>query len=173
MKKKLSLKKMCELLKKIDCATICTIKTKTEVKLRSVDGEGNENNFSPSVTKISTVNGILCSDYENAVNKQRGKEGLKKNFSSKSRAWGTRIGDSSLIEHKGEFYLEIRVLSSSYLYETDEGVPLSDEEVELISKFLPPSRPTRQGVENEIVVRTYNLSNIREVCYSGSRYILS
>lgn len=157
-------------LKKVSHATIATVVFETIPKFRLKDDEGNEFPYTMGVvSKVTTVNGMLCADYEKAVNRVRGKEGLDKDFVAKPRAWGERVGDSPIITHKDRFYLEVKVQKSDSEYRYNDN-PCSPEEVEELKQFLPPSRPSRQGVDNEVIIRTYDFDSIREVRIEGKVY---
>ena len=112
------------------------------------------------VVKIANVQLQIDVDYESCVNAQRAREGKAADFEVKPRQWGKNVG-GSLIEHKGNFYLELpsRKCLLSY-YEDGEGNPIEGEALEYLKGFLPTKSASRQGLENEIVWRTYKLESI-------------
>jgi len=138
-------------------AVICTVNAETTPKMRKTD------NPYVDVVKVSSVNGIINWIYEDAVNKQRSREELEPNFTAFPRKWGNRIKGSPLVEHNGNYYLEMKVQSAQAQY------ILGNEEIavsELIPYFYDRSK-SRQGVEKEVVLRDYALENIKSIKYAG------
>lgn len=122
-------------------------------------------------TKISTVNGIGGSwNYGTAVNNQRGREEKPMDFVPEPRQWGVRVTHedgalTGLVEHKGGYYLEVRVNRSlQHEYRFNNAVidgallhPFIREKVE----------GARQEVEKPIIVRDYKVENIRQITMDG------
>lgn len=63
-----------------------TIVTRTEPALT-----GGKKCPLAGLVKVSTVNGMINFNYENAVNRQRSREGNDETFESASRKWGRRL----------------------------------------------------------------------------------
>jgi hypothetical protein len=116
-----------------------------------------------SAVKVSAVNGVINWIYEAAVNRQRTRENLEADFRSYPRKWGQRIQGTPLVEHKGNYYLEMKVQGacSTYYVGTQE-VSHND-----ITPYLRPLSPSRQGVTREIILRDYALENIKSITYRG------
>jgi hypothetical protein len=145
-------------------ATIATIVAETEPTMKKT------NNPFVGATKISRVNGMINWHYENAVNKQREKEGHEEVFFSAPRQWGERIKREDgtltpLVRHKGKAYLELKVQNSlGYEYRHNGAVVPA----EMINPFLPQKKEgARQEVEKIIVLRDYALENIRQIVLDG------
>ncbi len=71
----------------------------------------------------------------------------------KSRPWGVRL-DNGLIEHKGEFYVELLVKDKGKTVYTLDGVPIAKEAIQ----GLPEDKGSQ-----EVEVRAVKLSNITKV----------
>ncbi len=176
-------------------ASMVSIVAETEPKLTG----GKKCTFA-GVKKISMVNGAINWNYQNAVNKQREKEdqplnddGSIENFVPHPRKWGMRLHTISengnkrllpLVAHNFELsneivserqlleipveclYLEYRPISSEYKYYLN-GKEVDKAEV---NKYLPPSSPGRQGVENQIILRDYKLNSIQQIVMKGEVY---
>lgn len=131
-------------------------------------------------TKISRVNGLFNWIYENAVNRQRCREeqpldaaGEVEHFTALPRKWGVRVKREDgtvtpLVEHKGQFYLEMKVERSlGYEYRKD-GATLDPKAVEA---FLPERKEgTRQEVDNPVILRDYSIESIRQITLDGIVY---
>jgi hypothetical protein len=130
--------------------------------------------------KISRVNGLFNWIYENAVNRQRCREnqplddaGEVEHFTALPRKWGVRIKREDgtvtpLVEHKGAYYLEMKVeLSLGYEYRKD-GATLDPKAVEA---FLPKKKEgERQEVANPVILRDYSIESIRQITLGGVVY---
>lgn len=133
------------------------------------------------VLKRTKINGMLGVNYANAVNNQREREGLDRDFVAAKRQWGVSVKGFPFVVHKDKSYLEIMVLSVLGLEvgidpETGETVKLDAKPVyfdnetgaiiptELVKPFLPAkSKSNRQGTEKEIVWRTYGLASLENI----------
>lgn len=154
-----------DLVTKIKRATFITFKSATDVKLP----KGNA--LHGRLKKVSEVNAQINFNYKNAVNNRRKIEGKETDFETSGRTWGTKDGNCSIIENKGIKYLNVRVLKSldaSYLL---DGKPVKKEDV---AQHLPAKKSSsdKQDLEKEVIVRTYTLSNIKEVTINGNRHLL-
>jgi hypothetical protein len=152
-------------------ATFVTIEARTEPKLLVKilhDGNIEPNPFIGNVVKVSRVNGVINWVYENAVNRQRTREELDADFQAMPRKWGNRLAETPLVEHKGNYYLELKVQKSlGYHYETLDGQML---DTEAVNRFFPKPSASRQGVEREILLRDYSLANIRRINIRGEEH---
>jgi len=125
-------------------------------------------------TKIAQVNGIGGSwNYGTAVNNQRGREDKPMDFVPHARKWGVRVTHADgkltgLVEHKGAYYLEVRVGSSLHHEYRFNGAVLDGN---LIHPFLAQKREgSRQEVDNPIIVRDYKIENLRQITMDGETF---
>lgn len=126
----------------------------------------------PGLTKVSRVNGIIGFRYTNSVNNQREREGLEKDFVAQPRKWGIHMYDgpnmTPLVFHKGKTYLEVkvqRVLDTRYEWQ-NRVIPAEE-----LEGYLPAKRESsRQGVENLVILRDYDVNNIEEITMQGQTY---
>lgn len=90
-------------------------------------------------------------------------------YTPKARAWGTRVNDGPLIEHKGEYYLEFFVIGpgqTNYVYDVndsgraEEFVPIERTAIEGMPESKKPGSHTQDGLSKKIDVRCIKLSNI-------------
>lgn len=161
---KISRENLVSLLRGVKGAKPVTIVTETD--------PGKSKKHKGICVKQSTVNGIANWHYEKAVNRQRQREGKTADFEVKPRKWGERIQGTPLVEHKGNFYLEMkveRVLDTRYFLTTDEGyVPTTKEAV---ADHLRPSRGApNQGVDRDVILRDYKVESIVTLRMGGREY---
>lgn len=138
-----------------------TIVTKTKPKVKA--------NCPYNITKLSTVNGMAGFIYENSVNKQRIKEDKDPDFKAEPRRWGIRIPKTPLVEHKGSFYLELKVQHSDSEY-FDGKKKISREE---ITPYLTSSSTDKQQLDKPVILRDYSLENIKELHMNGQTYVVN
>ena len=68
-----------------------------------------DNPFMGCIQKCTTFKGTIGKSYEQYMNEAMVARGETPNFIAKPRPWGTNIGHS-MIEHKGEYYLNIKLM---------------------------------------------------------------
>lgn len=134
----------------------------TEVKLTG----GKSNPLQGKVRKLSTVFATATGQdtYKNRVGHQLFVEGKSNDgYKPKDRAWGTRVGNSPIIEHNGERYLEFIVeapVSTVYMVEGKITDP------QFIDGFPEPrerNEDSQGGVEKEIKIRCIKEENILSI----------
>ncbi len=132
---------------------------------------GERNPFLGNVVKVSEVNGVINWVYENSVNTRRMREDLTPDFQAFPRTWGQRLQGSPLVEHKGNYYLELKVEKPlGYHYETLDGQILNKEDV---NAFLPLPSRSRQGLARPVILRDYGIENIRRIRFRGHDYVVA
>lgn len=121
------------------------------------------------VYKLSRVNGIVNFVYENSVNNQLRREGKEFAFTAKPRKWGVHVSPS-IIEHKGKFYLQVKV-------ERTLGKPKYFTNGKLVNKaeishLLKESRASGQPCDKEVILRDYSFDAITSLSMDGKCYKL-
>lgn len=150
-------------------STFATIVSETDVKMNK-----KNNPYHGTITKLTRANVNINFSYENAVNKARVKEGKEDDFEAQARKWGETIPGTPLVLKEGKYYLYCRFLGynktkSIYFHNTDTGSALIEKAI--IEEFLPKVNESKtQDLENEVVVRTYKIENIREVIVNKIHY---
>lgn len=139
---------------------IVTLETETVPAMNKTD------NPYVGTVKRSAVNGVINWGYELAVNRQRLREGMEADFSAYPRKWGQRIKGTPLVEHRGQYYLEVKVQKANCTY----YIGTTEVSHADIAPWLRPASPHRQGVSKEIILRDYSLENIKAVVYAGETY---
>ena len=143
-------------------AEFITIVAETKPKVRKTGNPYKE------IVKRSVVNGMINYNYEGNVNREREREGLTADFKASAPAWGTRVGNSCIIEHKGKKYIDFRLLN---VLDTEYIADGKKVNIDDIKDFLPKRKSSgRQGVEKEIKVCRYSLDSIKEIRMNGYVY---
>jgi len=145
-----------------------TMTTRTDANLLKTGNPFGE------VAKYSKVNVFVGVNYENAVKRQQVREGADEgNFDAQAPKWGERVG-KKLISHKGELYCPVKIGSAleqpRYVQTANLNV-LTNESVTPF-KQKKQSSAAAQGVDKEIVWRTYKLSNILRLTIGGDTYVV-
>jgi len=126
------------------------------------------------IEKISKMNVNFGGIYKNAVEKKMEKEGIKGDYTPAPLSWGQHFEDSRvIIEHKGNFYVQIRALRADFVsYRwADTKEDMTEQEIQEMKTFFPQKKEgTRQPSEEKVIIRAIKINNIREVRMDGVRY---
>ena len=164
-----------------DASIIATCMLQKGTTFASVDSITNPrmnktgNPYIGRVVKFQTFQVCFGDDYEAGVQRKADKEGLDVVFKAQPLKWGTHYnGSAFVIEHKGEFYLQCRVLKSNeveYRW-AESGNPLTEAEVVDLKSFIPPKKEgERQPAEDKVIYRTVKVGNITEIRMWGVRFM--
>lgn len=157
-----------EMIGKINGTAPASIDTHTEVKLLG----GKKNPQLGRVTKRNVDGKIVLSNssrnvYEFMVKKRLIEEGKDfTEFELKARPWGTRIGDTCFIEHKGEIYLEIIYEKSGKTIYYLDGEEISEDEIQGLPE-KKVNEDSQAGLENKVIIRTVKISSIERIRSKG------
>lgn len=156
----------------------CRVLTTTEPTMRK---KGNP--YDGRVTNITERLGNLGTNYENAVNSQREREGIAATFSAESmwKGAGEHV-NKGIVRHKGtgENYLVFypksdtngNPMNSDQRWLVD-GVAATEEQIAEIKSFMPNRTSSgKQGTEKPVPWRVFNLWNVLEVAVAGKVYRL-
>jgi len=129
-----------------------------------------DNPFHGQILKTSKIEGRMNWSFSHNVNMEMQKARLEPNFVSQPRTWGVRMGETSVVTHKDNTYLEIKVIKSLWTeYKTLDGNAIDKAEFE---EFLPPRRVSNHPKEN-VICRDYKLSNIKELKLNGRTVLVA
>ena len=143
-------------------AKIVTLYTKVSPKMKKMG------NPYLGLLKKSKINGVVNFNYENSVNRQRVREESEADFKAEIRKWGTKIPGTCIVEHKGKYYLEVKVEN---VYDTQYVIGDKVVNKEEIKPFLYESTGNpRQELDKEVILRDYSLDSIESIKYSGKLY---
>lgn len=137
---------------------------------------GKKNPHQGRVTKACIGSQVQCfqnkhvNGYDAMVKRRLVAEGkAAEDFQLGPRAWGTRLPNEPIIEHKGEYYLEVIFKSAGNVEYMLDGVPCAKSQIEGLK---PSSGGGEQGgLDNKVVIRTYKLSSIQKIRIDGQEYV--
>lgn len=120
------------------------------------------------VTKEVSYNMLLNANYTNMVNNRLAKEGKEANFEAK-KPWFDKVNDGfngSIVckrSDPSELYLFFACNTAKTLKYYVDGIEATETQIELIKRFKPAKAQTSQGTDEEIIVRTVKLENIKSL----------
>jgi len=156
----------------INGASFIGIDTATTVKLTG----GKKNEMQGKVIKNTIGSSVMVfqnknsNGYSNMVQRRLEQEGKSANFEVKPRTWGIRVENTPLVEHKGQFYLEVIFLKSGKVSYSFNG--------QSIEKSLINGLPTRKesngqgGLENAVIVRSFKVESVTRITINKQTYIV-
>lgn len=165
--KQVNLEEFKQLLSEVNTQTEGKITTYTELKMNKKD-----NPYYGKIFKLSTYDVLMKFNYAQAVNEQLIKEGKEPDFVSKPRAWGVHIKDTPLLEHKGEFYLEVRCInddSADIKYFMDE----KEIDEKTFEQYAPAKKESSLETGTKITMRDIKLKNIKKLQFNNTEYVIS
>ena len=134
------------------------IKTTTEVKMRK------RGNPYIGTKKTKHTNGMINFKYENSVNSKLIKNGKEGDFKVSERKWGKHV-TQSIIEHKGNYYLQVRVNKVYDVEYNNEGNKITKQQ-------LAPFLPSKIKSSNDIIINDIKIDNIESITINKKRYIV-
>src|SRR6185312_11339306 len=110
-----------------------------------------------------------------SVNAQRERENLEPDFIAEPRKWGERLPNFPLVRHVKDgvekLYLEMKIqrsLHHRYILDNHKAIGIEND---LITACLPiRAESSRQQLEKEVILRDYELSNIKRIRINGITY---
>lgn len=151
--------------------TFVGMDTETPVKLKG----GKKNPQQGRVTKLMQGATVMCfsntngSAYNAMVQRRLAAEGKDpESFELSPRAWGERVAGTPFVTHKGKTYLEVIFLQSGKVQYQLDGAPVDAAQIQ----GLPESKSTggQGGLENKVVIRTFDVQNILELRANGETW---
>lgn len=125
------------------------------------------------VNKLSHVNVNVGAIYENGVNNQREREGSIADFVAQPPKWGVRVG-KKLVTHNGNWYLPVAIrkpISKPRYLRDKDNAELEETDIRTW-KPAEKSNADHQGLEKELVWRTYKIDSIMEMTLDGNTYVV-
>ena len=160
-----------EILKNVNGASFISIDTIVPVTLKG----GKKNPMQGRVTKSVKGSNVMVfqnkttNAYENMVNRRLAKEGKATTFEVGPRAWGTRIANTPFVEHNGQLYLEVIILSAGKREMLVDGRPFNGAIEGLVNN---EQAGNQGGLDDKVIIRTYNVANITSITVDHNTYQL-
>lgn len=176
--KTITKKQLIDLMSGINKSFDCEIIAETQPEHRKYTQEGILNPYYKNLIKRAKVAGIVNWIYQNEVNLQRIREGKIPDFEAEPRRWGDRLQNSPFVvylknrQKSPDFYLEMQIKKIKNLqYFYSEGKHKSRLDYDEIAPFLvPPNEPIKQQLDSPVILRDYNIKNIRTISFLGEVY---
>ena len=80
------------------------------------------------------------------------------------RAWGTRIPNMPIVEHKGEYFLEVIFMKPGTVVYYLDGNPIDPT---AIIGLKAPAAGEQGGLEDKVIIRTFKAESITELRVDG------
>ena len=163
----------------INGASFISLVTETVPTIRKTidtpDGRQPNPDFGRVTKRIEGLNVMVftnmnSSGYENMVKRRLEKEGKNPDtFELSERKWGTRVPNLPIVEHKGEDYLEVIVLSKGKAVYFVDGVETSPADIQ---GFTQPKKAEQGGLDDKVEVRTFKASSVKEITINKQTHVL-
>jgi hypothetical protein len=168
------------LLGSVNGASFITIDTCTEPAMtKTLGGRGKDAIPNPHygrVKKVMTDANVMVfqnkktNGYEAMIQRRLTAEGKDpSSFELGPRKWGTRLPDLPIVEHNGNYYLEVIFLKpgKSQYYLDDQ--PVNPEQIQ---GLRPVSDSEQGGLDNKVTIRTFGFDSITQIKIDGTVFKL-
>jgi hypothetical protein len=108
--------------------------------------------------------------YENMVRRRLEAEGKNPDFEVKPRVWGQRIEGTPLVEHKGEYYLEVIFLKAGETSFFHMGKPIKKELIQGLDS--DKEEGSQGGLDNKVIIRSYKIASVARITINKEVYIV-
>jgi hypothetical protein len=157
----------------VNGATFISIDTSTVVPLNG----GQSNPMLGRVRKIQIGSNVMVfqnkniNGYEAMVRRRLENEGKSPDsFTLSPRAWGVRRKGSPFVDHNGKLYLEVIFLKAGKVEYALDGYPIDKDNI--VGLKATPNPPKQEGLNNKVIIRTFDVENIRRVVIDHTIHIL-
>ena len=147
-----------------------SIDTMTIPKLKG----GQKNPLQGKVKKVMVGANVMVfqnknsNGYDNMVKRRLIKEGKDaENFNISERKWGTRVPNFPVVEHKGNYYLEVIFLKKGKVTYFVNGIPTLPEDIEGLDY---KEEGKQGGLDNKVIIRDYKFENILSLKINQETY---
>lgn len=160
------------LLENINGASFISITTRTTPKLKG----GKKNAYADkTVHKIMTGANVMVfqnksiNGYEAMIKRRLNAEGKSStDFNLGPRAWGTRIPNKPIVEHKGNYYLEMIFLQSGEVHYEVDGVVTDPSTIPGLE--LNKEEASQGGLNDKVIIRTFKIDSIMSITINKNTY---
>ena len=159
------------LLENVNGATFIAIDTSTEPKLTG----GKKNAYKGRVRKIMTGANVMVfqnktiNGYDAMVKRRLEKEGkAPESFSLSPRAWGTRLPNTPIVEHKGSYYLEVIFLNKGDVHYEVDGAVTDPATITGLAGYNGEAE--QGGLNDKVIIRTFKIDSITSITINGETY---
>lgn len=169
-----------QLLRTVNGASFIGLTTVTTLPLnkKPYGRTGPDNPHFGEIYKVTEGSSVMVfqnknvNGYEAMVKRRLEKEGKNPaSFQLGERKWGTRLEGLPIVEHNGEYYLEVIFLKpgrSHYLYNV---TPIAFEDI-IGKKATTVDDDSQGGLNDKVVIRTYSFKSIQSITINKDTYNL-
>lgn len=179
--KKTTQSALVEMLKSVNGASFISITTSTIPTIRKTLGERGNTTPNPHFGRVRKVmtdavvmvfQNKLTNGYENMVNRRLIAEGKDPaSFTLGPRKWGTRLENLPIVEHNGEYYLEVIFLKPGNVqYYLDQHIIDPDLIQGMHTADLGDDQ--QGGLENQVVIRSFKFDSITKIKIDGNTFVI-
>lgn len=170
--KQITKEQLVDIIQSIPDEVEVTLQFNGELKMKKTNNPYKDLN----IQKNQIFKGIAGFDYTKEMNKQLILEGKEPTFESKSRAWGTLLEGGKLVEHKGNYYLQLKIdetFNTEYFYLDSDG-----NKVEVNKEDLAEFMPSKKSINDEekavpkLILRDIKFDNIKSIKINEEEYQL-
>lgn len=175
MKKTTPSKSLIELLVEHEINGMTPIAITTETKPVLKGGARNNPMFGKVIKRMEGGSVMIFQNkkvngYEAMVNRRLVAEGKDpSSFQLGPRQWGVRRSGMPFVDHNGNVYLEVIFLRPGKItyYYNGEMIPKS-----LVQGLDDKEEGEQGGLENKVIIRTFNINNIKNISIGGDHFDL-
>jgi len=160
-----------KLLASVNGATFININTSTEPKLTG----GKSNPHKGRVRKVTTGANVMVfqnksvNGYEAMVKRRLEKEGkAPESFELSPRKWGTRLPNTPIVEHKGNYYLEVIFLHKGKTHYELDGVKTDPSNIQGLPGYNGEAE--QGGLNDKVVIRTFKIDSLTSITINKETY---
>lgn len=153
------------ILNQVNGTTFVSIDTLTKPTLKG----GKSNPMQGRITKRMLGASVMVfqnknsNGYENMVKRRLAAEGKDpETFTLGARAWGNRLENVPVVEHMGNYYLEVIFLKPGKVDYFLDGNPIASTEIQGLD-LNKENADSQGGLENKVVVRTFAFASLLEL----------
>lgn len=154
----------------IQGASFIGIDTHTDVLLTG----GKQNPQQGRVTKRMLGATVMAFTHQNVnaykamVQRRLGLEGKDpEDFKLSERAWGTRVPNMPIVEHKGSYYLEVIFIKPGNAEYLLDGVVVPESAIIGLKKAAPGKQG---GLEDKVIIRDFKAESITALRIDGKEF---
>ena len=171
-----------EMLKSVNGASFISIDTAVRpIMNKTLGGRGASAIPNPDfgrITKMMTGAVVMVfqnkniNGYEAMVNRRLIAEGKDPaSFTLGERKWGTRLENLPVVEHEGQYYLEVIFLKPGKVQYYRDATPVMLEDIQGI-RAAANTEDQQGGLENQVVIRCFKFDSISRIKIDKNTFIL-
>jgi hypothetical protein len=163
-------------MRQVNGSTFIALTTVTPVDVYAKVG-GVPNPHRGVVCKVTEGSSIMVfqnknvNGYEAMVKRRLVKEGKDPaSFELKPRKWGQRLEGLPIVEHNGQYYLEVIFLKPGRTHYLINGKPIDKKDIIGLKPDPVVDDEQQGGVNDKVIIRTYKFQSIQSITINKDTY---